>query len=770
MFAVLRTEREWPWTDEALGWTGLLIVAGALVLLTLWTYAGTRKLGWSRLAAVLLLRLAALAIAVLLLVRPFYAQEQEMFNDGQLVLVLDYSSSMRISDGPNSQSRWDTLVQLLEWPEVKEAFARLEREKNIKIHRYQGAEDVRPFDPKSEPDGKRTDIGYWLHALYQKHKNDRNLRGLLVFSDGQNNGTRYSAMNVANEWRGLRCPIYCYGLGNPATKKGQKDIAVVDVEAPQLVFVKTPVKIKATVDAPQLEGQEVTVHLLVEGKKVGTKTVTLKNTRGNKIDVGEFYPDNVGEVKVTVKIDPVPGEFTTLNNEMSTFVAVTKKGISVLWIEGSKRLETTWIIRNVLNRDARFNVIFDERLTDDPLTPAQKALVDPTGKAYDVIVIGGISGSRFAGGDKTVFARLKQHVANKTGLLVLGGFNKLHEDQAPTATEELADILPVDLVKEIGEIDEEVWARPVEAKSKYGFLDIGGPKAWEDEKIFGPLKGLPKLGPARANAQLLLEGQHKEPVMALTEKAGRIVALAADTTHKSWYGNPEAIKAYEQFWRSLFVWLARQEDRDTQLELDLDKRRLSASSNERLGFTVRLFDKKGRAVTNAVYAVKVIAPDGEVTAVKTNLTDSLERGKIGPVSVVGEFKVEVTATGVDVDGNSVKAGPVTARFEAIAEDAENQRPAANHKFLEDVAGAGGGAFRIATKDELLQLLNDLRDKTAAPGWVQTDVWPNWKAGPATDSPFDQLGALWHSGALVCFMLFGLLICTEWFLRRWWGLV
>jgi hypothetical protein len=770
MFAVLRTEREWPWTDDALGWTGLLAAAGVLVVLTLWTYAGTRKIGWSHLAAVLLLRLAALAIAVLLLVRPFYAQEQEMFNDGQLVLVLDYSSSMRISDGPNNQSRWDTLHQLLEWPEVKEAFARLEREKNIKIYRYQGAEDVRPFDPKSEPDGKRTDIGYWLQALYQRHKNDRNLRGLLVFSDGQNNGTRYSAMNVANEWRGLRCPVYCFGLGSPATKKGQKDIAVVDVEAPQLVFVKTPVKIKATVDAPQLEGQEVTVHLLVEGKKVGTKTVTLKNTRGNKIDVGEFYPDKVGEFKVTVKIDPVPGEFTTLNNEMSTFVTVTKKGISVLWIEGSKRLEATWIIRNVLNHDARFNVIFDERLTDDPLTPAQKALADPNGKPFDVIVIGGISSKRFADGDKTVFTRLKEHVGNNTGLLVLGGFNRLREDQAPTATEELADILPVDLVKEIGEIDEKVWARPVDANSKHLLLDIGEPNVWEDEKVFGPLKGLPKLGPARAQALLLLQGQNKEPVMAVSDKAGRIVALAADTTYQSWYGNQKAIEAYERFWRTLFVWLARQEEGDTLLELKLDKRRLAAGSNERLGFTVRLLDKNGKKAENTVYTVKAIAPDGEVTAVKTSLTDGLERGKIGPVGVVGEFKVVVTATGIDTKNNPIKAGPVTARFEAFAEDVENQRPAANHKFLEDVAGAGGGAFRVAAKDELLQLLNDVREKTAAPGWLQTDVWPNWKAGPATDAPLDQLTALWQSGALLCFVLFGVLICTEWFLRRWWGLV
>jgi uncharacterized membrane protein len=771
MFAVLRTERQWPWTDDALGWTGLFVVAGILVLLTLWTYAGTRKIGWRRLAGVLLLRLAALAIAVLLLVRPFFANERELLNDGQLLLILDYSSSMRITDGPGNQSRWDTVQQLLEWPEIKEAFAQLQRAKNIKIFRYLGAEDVRPYDPATEPNGTRTDIGTWLHALRVKHKDDSNLRGLLVISDGQNNGTSFSAVNVANDWRGLRCPIHCIGVGSPKTTKGQRDIAVVNVDAPSHAFFKSPVRIKAIVDAPNLEGQLVTVRLLVEGKDIGvTKQVTLPKTRGNPIDVGEFVPDRVGEVKVTVKIDEVPGEFTKLNNEMSTYVNVTKEGISVLWIEGRQRLEATWIIRFVLQPDARFNVLFDERLAGNPVTTAQKALVDFKNKPYDVVVIGDISAQRFSGDDKAVFAQLREMVLRKrAGLLVLGGFNTLNDDQEPTATQELADILPVELVKQLGEIEDKVQAQPVAANKGHPLLQVGD--VWH-ENIFGKLDGLPRLGPARGGSALLLEGENKEPVMAVTgEDLGRIVALAADTTHDCWYRNDDAVRAYKRFWHQLFVWLARQEKGDDQLRVELDKRRLAAGSNERLGFTVKLLDKQGREVKNATYKVHLIPPQGKPTAVETKLASGLERGKIGPVSAAGEYQVAVTGEGMGSDGKPIKVDrAVTARFEGFAEDVENQFPAANHKFLEDVAAAGAGSFRIAGKDELLQLLNELREKTAAPGWVQTDAWPNWKATPASDGWFDQLAALWQSGEMVSFTLFMLVICTEWFLRRWWGLV
>src|SRR6185369_10942629 len=141
----------------------------------------------------------------------------------------------------------------------------------------------------------------------------------------------------------------------------------------ELIFVKNKVPIKATVDAPNLEGQHVTVRLLVDGKQVSVKeNVKLANARGNVIDAGEFVPgmEQTGEIKVTVKIDPIPGEFTLLNNEMSTYINVRKEGITILWIDRPRREEATGILR-ALNKDARFSITYDERVGDGPLAAAQ---------------------------------------------------------------------------------------------------------------------------------------------------------------------------------------------------------------------------------------------------------------------------------------------------------------------------------------------------------------------------------------------------------------
>ena len=59
----------------------------------------------------------------------------------------------------------------------------------------------------------------------------------------------------------------------------------------------------------------------------------LARTAGNKLKVITLAPPNPGEVKVTLKIDPLQGETTVVNNEISTYVTVTKEGVSVLFVD-----------------------------------------------------------------------------------------------------------------------------------------------------------------------------------------------------------------------------------------------------------------------------------------------------------------------------------------------------------------------------------------------------------------------------------------------------
>ncbi|HYV34660.1 MAG TPA: hypothetical protein VE988_03085 [Gemmataceae bacterium] len=771
--AILTADRDWPWRDgDLLGWPGLVAIAALLVLVTLWTYAGQRQIGWRKVFTVLALRLAALAIIALLLLRPSFANEQEVVTPGKLIIVLDSSLSMKINDAPNSSSRWDFVRKLLDWPDVKDALQRLQKDKQIEIVVYQAAENVQKYNPASDADGKRTDIGKWLNRLWEIHHSDRNLRGLLLITDGADNGTSYPVLSEAAKWRELPCPIQTFGAGSEATRQGQKDIAVVDVKAKkELIYVNNKVPVEATIDAPNLEGQHVTVRLFVDGKQVSVKeNVKLPNARGNVIDAGEFVPgpEQAGEIKVTVKIDPVPGEFTILNNEMSTYINVRKEGITILWIDRPRREEATGILR-ALNKDARFSITYDERVGDGPLGPAQAEFFKSPDKAFDVVVIGDISAAQFSGGSAGVFEKLAEQVATKrTGLLMLGGYQTFGNGGWNQAGKRIADLLPVGLTSD--QVEDKTLVVPVSTNAGHRLIQLDAPAnkdLWRD--VFKPLDGYAKLGAVKANNMTLLQtDESREPIFVVTpDGSPRVAVFAGDTTwvHSNWYGSDDAVRAFERFWNQLVAWLARQEEGSTQVWIKLDKRRISVGANQKIGFSVGANGKDGLAITNATYIVKVTGPGGETSDIGTALKVGEQRGEFKQTNMVGEYKVSVSATVGDIS-----LGTASARFMGYAEDVENQQPAANHKDLIKLAAAGGGSFRIAGKEELLQYLSELRDRSGGSGWVKRDVWPNWKTPPASDAVGDQVGALVQSLALPCLLLFAGCLGTEWFLRRWWGLV
>jgi hypothetical protein len=774
ILAKLTTDRDWPWREgDLLGWPGLLAAAAILVLLTLWTYSGQRQVGWRKVLAILGLRLAALAVIVLLLVRPSLANEEAVVTPGRLIIVLDNSQSMNINDAPNSSTRWAFVAKLLSWPEVKEALQQLQREKQIDIVYYQAAEDVRRYDPASEADGKRTDMGKWLFSLWNAHHNDRNLRGLLLFTDGADNGTSYPLLSEAAKWRELACPIQPFGVGSPTTNKSLRNIAVVDVKADkETVFLKNTVPIKAIIDAPNLEGQKVTLRLFVDDKPVGVpKTVALPNTRGNVVDAGSFTPEQVGEVKVTVKVDEVPGEFALLDNEMSTYINVRKEGISILWAEGRVRLEATWILRHALAKNPRFSIVYDERDRDGPLTAEQAEYFKTPEKTFDVVVVGDLTAARFFGGDSALIGRLAKAVSSRrTGLLMLGGYQTFGNNDWQASAKSVADLLPIDLAAST-QVDEKVRAMPVESYKSHRLLQLNVPPdkdLWGD--LFKPLDGQVKLANVKKGAVPLLATDAGDLFVVTRDDGPRVAVFGGDTTHLAWYDNDDAVRAYERFWTHLITWLARQEDGNNQVWVKLDKRRLAVGANQKLGFSVGADGKDGQPIRNARFTVKVQGPGNEAYDVPTALKLGDQRGVFGQANAVGEYKLIVTATASGPQGQETSLGTATARFIGFAEDVENQQPAADHKNLMNLAAAGGGTFRIAGKEELIQYLQELHDRSTGQGWVKREVWPNWKIMPASSVLADQLGALMQSLALPCLVLFVSCLGMEWFLRRWWGLV
>src|SRR5262249_35472489 len=180
---------------------------------------------------------------------------------------------------------------------------------NVTVVPFRFAEDIGDFDPQGKADGKRTDFGQMLNSLYERYKGERRLRGLVVLSDGADNGTRFPALTEAAKWRGLPCPIHTFALGQITTTSKQRDIAFTGiVPEPSPVHVKGRLTVKGYLDAPGFKDRRVHAHLWINDKHAAEQEVRLEKTTGNEIKLSTDAPASPGEIRVKLAIDPLDEE------------------------------------------------------------------------------------------------------------------------------------------------------------------------------------------------------------------------------------------------------------------------------------------------------------------------------------------------------------------------------------------------------------------------------------------------------------------------------
>jgi uncharacterized membrane protein len=745
-----------PWSIPAVGPVALAMFAAGLVVLTLWTYRGS-QVPAKRKAAVVALRLLALLLALLTVIRPSLAVSDEDKSPSTLIIVSDCSKSMTVADEVDNKSRWDTLQRMMGLCEG--VLNRLRSDHNITVKTHRFAEEL--FDDERGPDGSRTDFGQMLHTVVQRYGQEPRLRGLLVLSDGADNGARYPALGEAARLRALNCPISTFALGREGTSSQQRDLAIVAANIdPSPVAIKGKLAVRTTIDAPGFADTHVTVRLYFDDKPIVAKEATLTKEVGNEVTLEAAAPATPGEIKVTVKVDPRPGEASIANNELTTYLTVTKEGISVLLVD-RLRLERTYL-RRALVGDPRFRVFEAVRQTDDRLRGNAAELYNFDRQAYDVIVIGDVSARRFCGGDPSILRKIEELVRVKgVGLVMLGGQESFASGGwLGTA---VSDALPI-LLESTVQIDEPVQLLPAPA-ARGDFLMRIGTDAATSEALWRKLPSLPgftRLGRRKDGAAVVGESSSGVPLLVRQNYGkGRSAVLALDETWR-WQQlgqtrqprNNEGIDAHAKFWRQFMLYLAQQEETEGSVWIKPDVRRIPVGGKVNFGVGVR--GKTGLDLADGKYEVRIIGPAGPlpdpITVTRTSETD---RGTFWKTDQPGEYRMVVKGSARDADG-SVINGEATARFLAFQDDTELLRPAANHDFLTRLAQTGGGSFHMA--DELQRFLEQLPTVGTGNSAPKLKYIPDWRS--------TSLGVF----PPMLFVLFVCLLGCEWGLRRWWGMV
>jgi uncharacterized membrane protein len=753
----LNTDPTYPWSAAGFGMPLLIVVALLLTGLTVWTYLGARGSTFRRMLAVLALRLGALLLAFLALLRPALAFRGELRHPSTLVIAVDDSESMSIQDEFDGQSRWERAQRLLRTCEPELRKLREQYEVTVALHRF--SEGVRPLDPEDaavKPDGTRSDYGLMMRELFDRYGGERYLRGLAVLGDGAQNGVQPDPLAVAGEWRG-KCAVHTFALGKTTTSDRQSDIALTD-----LTIDRSPIPAKgkfvvtAIADAPGFENREVVVRLFIDGKQVpvlvgdreevGHKE-TLRLTAGNELKVTANAPAQAGEIKVTLKIDKLEGELADFNNEISTYATVSQEGVGVLYVD--KRREERAFLLEALASDPRIRV---DRVTLGGAAPAEGSLLHLADRPYDVIILGDVTADEVRRADAGATARVKQLVEKGAGVMMIGGRRNFGNGRWQAT--ELRDVLPVEMA-DAGEVNREVisLARTPAGKEHFLLRLADDPRendaVWEGLKLYG---GLSRMGKPKQNvgAVLLRSADGDDVLVAADVAGGRSVAFAGDTTYL-WVRPPRGDRYHERFWRQLVLWLAHQEKTESKLWVKADARRIKAG--RRLGFSAGIRGKDGQDVKGATFTAKVVGP---TPAPLWKTRDHDEERITVEAGAPGEYQLVVEGQGRDAEGQEVR-GKETVRFLVSQDDAEMTRRAADHEFLKRLAAAGGGKFHPGDEEELARYLRKLPSQPLAGLRPKPNLWPDWRRAGSSAFPPAFL------------LVFVALVSLEWFFRRRWGM-
>ncbi len=763
---------------------GTVAVLGLILLML--KPRGERLPGWGQ-RILLLLRFLALLLLLGAMLRPtlIYTDEQRLAST--LYVLLDQSESMSRPDEIGNNTRFHVAKEQLlnSQPQLK----KLQNQAEVNVSAFDAS--LHPLKLEKgfvegipdKPLGKETAIGATLDTVRERASGKR-LLGVVLLTDGTQR-TRpprdIQPQDAATRYRDAGVPIFAVRLGQPSGAVDVQDIAVLDAQANERVFVKNELVVSGSIRVSGFVDQPIPVQLFFEDA-AGTMNQVAETTIRSKED-GQvvpfkltFTPQAVGYFKYTVQVPPQPKELVDTNNSQSSFVRVVDGGLNVLYLQGNYRYEQS-PLRDSLDASADIHVKYVPlRLARIGLGAAAVRGADAVSvqqrieafrdrreswvkeffspKEYNVYILDDIDAKVFKPEELQALA---DRVREGAGLIMLGGLHAF--GAGGYADTPLADVSPV----EFRNIDRQPLDGPTRqdihwsgdipmipselGRTHYVLRLVPQPsrnlEAW---KALPPLWGANRLGNLKGGAIVLAKGPQDQPLLvSQLSGLGRVLAFAGDTTYR--WRQHGFIEEHKRFWRQVVLWLAKMEDvAEGDCWITVDNTRLLPGETAK--FHVFMEGAEGKEVKEIKATATVVKPDNSEEIVALVDESGTPTGSFRATEIPGDYSIKVSAISVPPppDGQPRQA---TARFLVFDRNLELDNPVAYPRLLESITASTNG--KAVAPEQLPMLLDELTKKS--------DEFVEKR---------ETKKSLYDSWGLFVPLL--VLLAVEWFLRKRWGLI
>jgi uncharacterized membrane protein len=693
----------------------------------------------AKLASLALLQVAVLVVALIMLMQPVLEIEELRPQDNKIVVLVDTSRSMALTDD-GEQSRLQAILPTL----TEDLLGPLqERGYSLELQSFDGRLDSADQLLSVTADNQSLITDQITTAL--KAASNQALAGLILVSDGADNSGK-----VDEVWysylQSYGVPIQTLGVGREVMTE---DMEISSVSLPHSTIPNANLRAEVTLQSGTARQSTLKVY---DGDRILASQVVDLPGEGRRIQESISVPTGeIGVRHLRFVLDPSATEYNLENNELHHSLTVAQTQPRVLYVEGEPRWEYKFIrraaeaagflhlhglVQTSTNKSYRQGIDSPDQLEDGFPTTRDELF------NYQALIIGSQQAATLS---QEQLSLIKDFVDLRGGsLLMLGGLNGLSDGGWQNTL--VADILPLQLPDTESNtfFREQASAVITEAGLRSHWLRVsnepGGKQGYWN--LLPEIADYQLAGESRPGATVLMEVLHPggvSPLLAYQRYGrGKTYILATGGTWRWQMQMNSEDQSHETFWQSLLQEMISEVPQSIDFETDsnwyLDNSRIELSA------TIRDpgFEPSGDA------SVEVQVRDSSGGTQNIELSPDAERpGTYRGTAIVespGLVQLDMMAKLGETD-----LDPIRLYAERDDDRLEYFNTAQNSTLLKRIAAETGGSY--FTPESASNILDELRFSNS--GITERDWLVLWSM------PFN-------------FLLLLILKLSEWILRRRWG--
>ena len=330
----VRLAPEWP-----LSLVATLIAASVALIIWLYRYEqGAIVPG--RAKTLLGLRLAALVVLVWIVLEPTWVRKIEREISQEVVVVIDDSASMHLTDEGEYESRIALGEGALAGVGLVETLS-----EDLRVRTVRAARSVAGEGGEDEGWRQSTDLAAALNTVLDQVPPDE-LGGVVLVSDGRHN-RRGRVEDVARRFGILDAPIGVLAVGSEAPPK---DASIVSVVAPEAVHLGDRMRVRAELKFDGYKGKKAMVRLLRAGEVLDEREISIPQDH-HREEVRFAQVPEGGVADFRVEIEELDDERFDDNNHWDFETSITDARTNVLLIDNHPRWEFRYLRNLFYGRD-----------------------------------------------------------------------------------------------------------------------------------------------------------------------------------------------------------------------------------------------------------------------------------------------------------------------------------------------------------------------------------------------------------------------------------